>query len=163
MKFYLFIFLISCSTAFGQTNREWNIIKQRGDSLEQKFADQNGLFSITDTIPVIITEDDDAWKKMKCLTYFYDSTKELKKIVYRNGLEGNCSYYLDGKILRKVTFDGIAKSYKQYYYFSDFQNGLTNREIQQKQKEPTEFKENYELLNSFRNFQTKFANLVLLL
>lgn len=159
MKLITVIAFFYCTAAYGQRKPHFidDRVVTRGDSLELLYTKTGVLKVVTDTLPLYSTREETTdWRDMQLVTWFYDSSTIVKKITFRNGEEGYCSFYFDGPFLRKARLLKRGQSINLQCYFTNEDNSLPVSELEQKMAEHPEEREWYGLLKTGKDFLERF-------
>lgn len=167
MKPFLIFFLFLCSCSYGQqlhNHNPYNIrvafdAFNREDSLDGLFINIHSLHIISDTIPVF-SEADDTRKNLEILHFFYDASNVLKRVLYRNGSNGDYYFYFDNSYLKKVRYRQYGNMVDSTCYFTIKDNEYTLAQIEQKIKNAPEQKVFFDLLALSKTFLYKFNMLL---
>src|SRR5439155_14986561 len=110
MKIIVITFLLIQSLAYGQRRQvrspyeRMSMFDQfkKEDSIERLYLNDTLLNVITDPLPLYTLDENSGWRDMQLVSYFYDSSKILKKICFRHGREGYYYFYFQKGFLRKA-------------------------------------------------------------
>ena len=160
MKFFTILLLLFCSHAYSQ-RRPYKLSDtlRIGDSLEILYAKDSQFKILTDTLPLITTDENGGWRDMQLVTYYYDSSDMLRKILFWSR-EGVYYFFFDGVYLRKVRVLKVGGRINTQYYFATDDNRLTPAQMQRHLDRDPQLKELNELLEMSRTFTEKFKTLL---
>lgn len=167
MKSLLSILLFLSSYSYGQTIYNPNPYDiriafdqfTREDSVDGLLTNIRLLNIISDTIP-IFSEREDAWKELKKIHFFYDSSNTLKRVLYTDKLKGTYYFYFDGPYVRKARHHKNGLSIDSTYYFITADHEYTVPQIAQIITNAPGQKEFFELLEMSKLFYKKFKMLL---
>lgn len=128
---------------------------KKEDSLEGLYTNSDLLYVITDTLPLTTINETVNWKDVQLVSYFYDDSKTLKKIAFRNGRNGHYYFYFEGANLKKARVVKSSSIAVQYYYTAE-ENKITNSELERRSLQEPGKKQFYETLKLGRHFFKKF-------
>jgi hypothetical protein len=168
MKWIVIVLFLANSFAYGQRLHGTTPFDDRAifdkfkkeDSLDRLYTNDSLLKVIIDTLPLYAFDDNDGWRNMKLVYYFYDSSNVLKKIFFRNGRDGSYYFYFEETYLKKVRSLKWAPLINSKYYFSIEDNNYTLLEISQRITQEPEKKNLYETLKLGKIFFEKFKTLL---
>jgi hypothetical protein len=151
MKLICIVYLFLSFNSFSQ-RRTLSIqeIIYKGDSLERLLENPADLNIVTDTLPGETSDELNAWREMKLFRYYFDNSRKVKKISYRNGSEGYYNFYFDDHDLRKVHIIKTAGLVNLCYYYSAEDNNGSGYD---------KTSERIDLLNMAKDFIRNFKTL----
>jgi hypothetical protein len=164
MKWIVIVFFLANSFAYGQRLHGSTPFDDRAlfdefkkeDSLDRLYTNDSLLDVITDTLPLYTLDENDGWRYMKVVYYFYDSSNILKKILFRNGRDGSYYFYFEDTCLERARSVKRAPLINSKYYFSIEDNNYSLLEIDQRIMQQPEKKDLYETLKLGKTFFEKF-------
>lgn len=128
LKSIVIILILLSQCAYSQRHRVSTDINIKADSLELAYEDDSTFKTLTDTLPLIVDDDNFSWRDIRLLTCFYKNSSGIQKIEYRNGREGYYYFYFEGTILRKLRIIKNGGLINIQYYFTPSIN-IANAEL----------------------------------
>ena len=157
-----FLLLLSCTEAAGQRRRNSKVFEERNreDSIEGYYVNENLVKTITDTLPLPATALYTGFRDIRLLRYYYDSLFNLIRAEYRNGTNGSYSFYFSDGLLKKARVYSDHPLPDEKFYFAKAENALSPMEIEQKIKQCPESRNFYETFSLGKSFLEKFRSLI---
>jgi hypothetical protein len=161
MRFLFLVLVFFVSSVHGQRRPHG----AAGEKLPQErtfsswCSDDSLLNIITDTLPLITSDELDGWRDMRLVSYFYDSSKALKKIDFRDGRNVNYYFCFQGNYLSKGRYLEYTQSIDKEFTYTFEDNNGTIQQLEEKIIQDKTLKERYKVLQFGKIFFERFKEL----
>ncbi len=157
MKSFLIILLLFTSYVNGQNLRSRSLYNSitKEDSLVRIDIEGNPLKAISDTLLTDTLDELNGWRKMKIVSYYYDSLNTLRKIAFTDNPNADYYFYFEGSNLKEARVIEWRSSMICKYSFTNEDNASTIHEIERKAHDGGK-KDFYDALRIGKSFFEKF-------